>query len=163
MRFMNLHAAWSSGTFSYALGNTMYRRLVAEYKRVEYGEQYLISYERNAPDFRPQHSILIGYFGDIPDVDPEVLDYDEVTMVTDDEVGYSINQKGGILTVTRKTIFNDDIKTVQATISRLGRAAKRTFSRRGWNLLINNANYQPDGLPIFHLNHRNIGALRAHE
>jgi hypothetical protein len=57
-------------------------------------------------------------------------------------------------------MINDDLKTVQTMVSRMGRAAKRTFARRGWNLLINNANYQPDGLPIFHLNHGNLGSIQ---
>jgi hypothetical protein len=92
MQWMHLPAAYSSATFVYALGNTMYRRLVEEYKAVQYGEQYLVSYERNAPDFRPQNSILIGYFPDLPDVNPEVLDYSEIGMVSDDEVSYSISK-----------------------------------------------------------------------
>ena len=159
MQWMRLPAAFSSSTFQYALGNTMYRRLVAEYKAVNYGEEYLVSYERNAPDFRPQNSILVGYFSDLPDVNPEILDYTEVTMVDDSQVSYTINQKGAILTITRRTLINDDLKTIQALVSRLGRAAKRTFARRGWNLLINNTNWQPDGLPIFHIDHGNLAGV----
>ncbi|MGD0230173.1 MAG: hypothetical protein ABSC19_07430 [Syntrophorhabdales bacterium] len=159
MQWMRLPAAYSTASFTYALGNTMYRRLVQEYKAVDYGEQYLISYERNAPDFRPQNSILLGYFSDLPDVNPELLDYNEIGMIDDAEVSYFLNQKGTILTIMRKTLINDDIKTIETMVKRLGRAAKRTFARRGWNLLINNATYQPDAYPVFCSQHGNLGSI----
>ncbi|MGA2108354.1 MAG: hypothetical protein ABSH25_12020 [Syntrophorhabdales bacterium] len=158
-QYMNLAAAFSTSSFAYALGNTMYRRLVQEYKAVDYGEQYLISEERNAKDFKTMESIRIGYFSDLPDVNPELLDYNEVQMVDDEEVAYHINQKGLILTITRKAMINDDLRTTLAMVKRLGRAAKRTLARRAWNVLINNATYQPDGLALFCLQHNNLGSI----
>ena len=158
MEYMRLPAAYGSASFSYVLGNTLYRRMVQDYRAVDYQEGTLISFKRNARDFKTMESVRIGYFGDLPDVDPETADYAEATMVTDEEISYSLNQKGVILTITRKVIINDDLRSVQALVSRLGRAARRTFARRGWNKIVNNATYKADSIALFHANHGNLGA-----
>jgi hypothetical protein len=43
-------------------------------------------------------------------------------------------------------------------VSRLGRASRRTFARRGWNKLINNATYKGDSKNVFHNDHGNLGS-----
>jgi len=159
MEYMRLPAAYGSASFSYVLGNTMYRRMVQDYRAVDYQEGNLISFKRVARDFKTMESVRIGYFGDLPDVDPETADYAEATMVTDEEISYSLNQKGVILTITRKVIINDDLRSVQALVSRLGRAARRTFARRGWNKIVNNATYKADSIALFHASHANLGAV----
>lgn len=159
MQMMRMPAAYSSASFSYVLGNSMYRRLIQDYRAVDYGEESLISYKRNAKDFKTMESINIGYFGDLPDVDPESGNYDEITMATDEEVSYALNQKGIILTVNRKVIINDDLKSVVVLISRMGRAAKRTFAKRGWAKINSNATYKGDSKALFHADHANLGAV----
>ncbi len=157
--YMQLPAAFSTASFTFALGNTLYRRLIKAYKAVDYSEELLISYKRNAKDFRTMEAVRVGYFSDLPDVNPEVLDYDEIQMVSDEEIAYHLNQKGLILTCTRRAILNDDLRSIDQMAAGLGRAAKRTFARRVWNLLINNGTYQPDGLNIFCNTHGNLGSL----
>ena len=159
MEFMRLPAAYATSSFSFALGNTMYRRMVQDYNGINFDEGSLISFKRNARDFRTIEAVRVGYFGDLPDVDPETADYSEVENVTDEEVSYTVNQKGIILTVTRKTIINDDIRTVQTLVSRLARAAKRTHARRGWAKIIDNATYKADSKALFHEDHNNLGAV----
>jgi hypothetical protein len=158
MQFMKLPAAYASNSFTYVLGNSMYRRLLREYRAVDYKEDILFSFIRNAADFKTMEIIQIGYFGDLPDVDPESGDYQEVSMPTDIEATYSINQKGVILTITRKVIYNDDLKSVSQLISKLGRAAKRTHARRAWDKIISNATFKGDNKALFHNDHANLGA-----
>lgn len=159
MEMMRLPAAFASTTFTYALGNTLYRRLVQEYKAVDYNEQALISFMRNAKDFRTMESIRIGYFGDLGDITPETVDYPELATVSDEEVSYALNQKGGIVTVTRKMIINDDLRTASLIPQRIGRAAKRTLAQRLWNKIIDNATYKGDSKALFHTDHGNLGAV----
>ncbi|MCE5265724.1 MAG: hypothetical protein LLG97_19620 [Deltaproteobacteria bacterium] len=159
MSMLRLPAAYSSASFSFVLGNSMYRRLVQEYRAVDYNEAALISYRRNARDFRTMESINVGYFGDLPDIDPESGDYQEITMATDEEISYAVNQKGIILTITRKVIINDDLKSVMVLVSRLGRAARRTFARRGWAKINGNATFKGDSKALFHNDHANLGAV----
>ena len=158
MNLMRLPAAYSTSTFSFVLGNAMYRRLIKEYKSVEYREDALISFYRNAENFKNMEIIQVGYFGDVPDVNPETADYLEITMPTDVEAVYAINQKGWILTVTRRVILNDDLKTVVQLVSKMGRAHRRTHARRAWNKIINNAAFDGDVTALFDLTHGNLGA-----
>ncbi len=159
MEMMRLPAAFASTTFTYALGNTLYRRMVQEYKAVDFNEAALISYIRNAKDFRTMESIRIGYMGDLGDINPEATDYPELATVSDEEVSYALNQKGGIATVTRKMIINDDLRTVSLIPLRIGRAAKRTYAQRVWNKIISNATYKADSKALFHADHGNLGAV----
>jgi hypothetical protein len=153
---MRLPAAYSSSSFSFVLGNTMYRRLVQEYRAVNYNEDILFSFIRNAADFKTMEIIMVGYFGDLPDVNPESGDYQEISMPTDIESTYAINQKGVILTITRRVIMNDDLKTVSQLVNKLGRAARRTHARRAWGKLISNATFKGDSKALFHADHGNL-------
>ena len=75
----------TSATFSYILGNTMGRRLVKDYREINYQEALLISTRKPAKDFRQQEAVNVGYFGDLDTVDPETADYEEIAAVTDEE------------------------------------------------------------------------------
>lgn len=155
-----LQAAYGSTSFSYVLGNTLYRRLVQDYREMpDMGVSLLVGNNiRNARDFRTMESLRIGYYGDLPDVDPEAEDYQDLAEVGDEEITYSINQKGGLITVTRKMIINDDLRAVQKIVSRAPRAARRTLAKRCWAPFINNATYKGDSVAIFHDDHGNLGA-----
>lgn len=158
MNMMRLPAAYSSSSFSFVLGNSMYRRLLKEYLAVDYREDILISFYRNAENFKTLEIIQVGYFGDIPDINPETGDYQEITMPTDIEATYAINQKGVILTVTRRVMLNDDLKTVVQLVSKLGRSQRRTHAKRAWAKIISNATFKGDTTALFHNDHANLGA-----
>jgi hypothetical protein len=155
-----LVAAYGSTSFSYVLGNTLYRRLVQDYREMpDYGLSLIVGNNiRNARDFRTMESVRVGYIGDLPDVDPEAEDYVDLAEVGDEEITYAINQKGGLITITRKMIINDDLRAVQKIVSRAPRAARRTLAKRCWAHFINNATYKGDSKAIFHADHANLGA-----
>jgi hypothetical protein len=159
MQMMRLPAAYSTSSFSFVLGNSMYRRLIREYNAVNYREDALISFYRNAENFKTLEIIQVGYFGDVPDVNPETADYIEITMPTDIEATYALNQKGWILTVTRRVILNDDLKTLTQLVSKMGRAHRRTHAKRAWNKIITNATYKGDSKALFHTDHGNLGSV----
>jgi len=148
----------TSATFSYVLGNTLARRLVKDYLATNFQEDLLVSIRKSVKDFRQQEAVLVGYFGDLDTVDPEAADYTEIAAVTDEESTYTMAQKGNILTVTRKTIINDDISLVQRLVERLGRAARRTHAQYVWNFWINNSTCS-DGTAWFTVGHGNLLAL----
>jgi hypothetical protein len=147
----------NSATFTYVLGNTLARRLVKDYNATNFLENLLISIRKPVKDFRQQEAVLVGYFGNLDTVDPEAKDYDEIAAVTDEESTYTLGQKGNILTITRKTIINDDISLVQRLVSRLGRAARRTHAEYVWAFFIDNANCS-DATAWFTGGHGNLGA-----
>jgi hypothetical protein len=158
MEFMQLPAAYASNSFSFVLGNALYRRLLKEYRSVNYREEVLFSFIRNAQDFRTMEIIQVGYFDDLPTITPETVDYPELTMPTDVEATYSVIQKGGILTVSRAVLLADDVRSIQQLVSKVGRAARRTHAKRAWNMLINNATFDGDSKELFHVDHGNLGA-----
>lgn len=147
-----------SSTWANVLGNTLYRRMLADYAEQDYGERNIITVGR-AEDFRTKEATRVQYFGDLSTADPETADYTEITAPTDEKVSYAVIQKGNVLTITRKTIINDDLRTVSMMVGRLGRAARRTFARYVWNFWINNSAYDVDGVAWFHANHANLQSV----
>lgn len=147
----------TSSTFTYMLGNTLGRRLVKQYKTFRYLEELLVSVKKSVKDFRLQEAVLVGGFPDIADVDPETGDYDEIAGVTDEESTYSLGQKGNLLTITRKTIINDDITIIRRLIDGLSRAIRRTHAKYIWAMYIDNDNCS-DGTAVFTSGHGNLGA-----
>ena len=146
-----------SSTFTYVLGNTLGRRLVALYTGYSFQEDLLISVRKPVKDFRTQEAVLVGGFPDLSTVDPEAADYQEITGVTDEESTYALLQKGNILTITRKTIVNDDVSIIQRVVAGLARAARRTHAKYVWNFFINNGTCS-DATAWFTVGHGNLGA-----
>ena len=159
---------WNSTGFANALGNTLHRRMIQDYFAIDYGLDLLIPegepHRLALRDFRTHEVVRVGYLGDLPQVDPEAVDWPEIAAPTDEKATLTAIQFGGIVTVTRKHVINDDIGTVAKVTARLGRAARRTLARRVFNWLINNPNIY-DGVAFFHATHNNLGstALSANE
>jgi hypothetical protein len=148
---------FTSTTFTYALANTMHRRLVKEYRDPDWLEHLLISRKKAVRDFRTQEAVLIGGFPDISDVNPEAADYQEIEGITDEESTYSVGQKGNIVTITRKAIINDDVKIFARIPRLLGRAARRAHAKYVWAFIIDNATCS-DGTALFTSGHGNLGS-----
>jgi hypothetical protein len=125
------------------------------YKEFPYHEEILISRKRNVINFRKIHLVEFGYFGELPNVDPEAADYPDMEPFEDGETQYEISQKGAIIWVTRHMIVNDSVDVIQAMLKRLSRAARQAHSKYVWNFYINNANC-PDGTPWFTTDHGNL-------
>ncbi len=156
--FFRVEQAQMSGTWPLLLGNTLFRRLVMDYGAVDYGEDRLISTRRRANDFRTIESIRMQYAADLPTVNPEIADYTEAPTLGEEGVNYVVATRGRIMTVSRKTIINDDLQAVIKLPQREGRAARRTFARTVWNLWISNGTYDGDAVAWFHASHSNLGS-----
>ena len=146
---------YTTAGFPNALGNTLRRMLLKDYRDQDFGIG-LIAQFSSVPDFRTQERVRVGYFGDLPTVATESADYGELTAPTDEKATYSVVTFGGLVTVTRKAIINDDIGIVPQIVGRLGRSARRTLAQRVFNLMINNGVIY-DGLAWFHATHGNLG------
>lgn len=152
-------AAFDSTTFSQALGNSMHRRIVQDYRATEdYGLTLIVAQSsiRNAVDFRPLESFVVGYYGDLPTVNTDTDDYPDLGVVGEDAVEYALMEQGGIIKVTRRMMLNNDLNLVNRILSRIGRGAKRGEARKAWTPLITNAIYKGDGKAIFHADHGNL-------
>ena len=153
---------WSAAGFANALGNSIYRRLIADYREVDYGLDLICPprepHRVALKDFRTHNIIRVGYLGDLVTVDPEQTDWPEITPPTDEEAQITAVQFGGLVSVTRKTVINDDLGLVAKVASRLGRTARRTMAQRLYNLMINNVTIY-DGSTFFNsTTHNNLGS-----
>lgn len=157
--FVRIEQSQNAAAWPTILGNTLYRRLVKDYAAVDYGENRIISMRRRATDFRTLEAQRLQYAADLPTVNPEVADYPEAGQLGEEQVNYAIATRGRLMTVTRKTMINDDLGAVIRLPQREGRAAKRTFARFIWNLAMSNANYDADATAWFHANHNNLGSV----
>jgi hypothetical protein len=146
-----------SANWADILGNTLYRRFLMEYGLPTYNERTIAMFGA-AQDFRTKEMVQLDYFPDIATVDPEAADYTEIATLGDDKITYAIIQKGHILTISRKTIINDDLMAVQRLVSRFGRAFRRTLARSIWGpAWVSNGTYAIDSTAWFHTNHANTG------
>lgn len=148
---LQIREDYISTGFPSALGNTLHRRMLQGFVAPPYGLELLAppSVRKAVPDFRDQERVRVGYFGDLSEHDPEASDWPEITAPTDEKASVAVVQFGGLVTVTRKTVINDDIGVVGQIVENLGRAARRTLARRVFNLMINNAAIY-DGTTWFH-------------
>lgn len=148
---------FTASSFAYAVQNALSMYLSKAYKAFPYREEILISERKRAKDFRKIHSVQLGYFGDLPDVDPEAGDYEGLETIGDDEEAqYSLSPKGGILWITRRVILNDSIDLVKALTKRGARAARLTHAKYVWNFYLNNETC-PDETGWFTSGHGNLG------
>ncbi|MGD0697183.1 MAG: hypothetical protein ABSB82_20380 [Terriglobia bacterium] len=147
---------FSGPTFPEALANTMNKLLLRDYQ-TEYRWREIVTDVTAANDFRPQTRVRVSYVSDLPDV-TEDLPIPEVVVSGSESLSFSVVQKAGLLSVTRRALINDDVKAIGRTVEQIGRAAWRTLARRVWNKVITNAAYGVDGLAMFHATHGNLGA-----
>jgi hypothetical protein len=148
---------FDSNTFTFALANAMNMALSKAYAEIPYHEEILISEKKEVADFRKIRSIQMGYFGELPNVDPETGDYANLAPYADTEAQYDIGQKGGIVWVTRRHVVDDAIGLVQGMVKRMARSARLAHAKYVWNFYMSNA-LCPDGTAWFTPGHGNLGA-----
>lgn len=151
------HQDFNSNTFTYALMNAMNVYLSMIYKDFPYHEDILISKKINVTDFRAITAIQLQYFGELPDVDPEAEDYNNLGPYEDTKADYRLGQKGGIVWVTRKHVINGAIGLIQDLVKRMSKAARLAHARYVWKFYADNA-LCPDGTAFFTSEHGNLGA-----
>ena len=153
-----MQAAYGDTTFAYVLGNTLYRRMSQDYRALpDYGVSRLVGPNiRNAVDFRPLETVRVGYYGDLPLVNTDVEDYPDLGEVSDEKIEHALKERGGLITINRRTLINDDMRLIQRILSRLPRAARRTVARSVWTPFLTNAVYKGDNKAIFHVDHGNL-------
>lgn len=144
-----------SSTLSEVLGDSVTRRLLAEYRAaVDFdGWRQLVNVVP-VSDFRMQHRTRWGGYGDLPKV-AEGADYLPLTSPTDEEATYDVEKRGGTEDVTLEMIKNDDVGVIRRIPTKLSRAAKRTLAKFVFDFLRSNALVY-DSKALFHADHNNL-------
>jgi hypothetical protein len=154
---VRLREALGSSTFSNVLGDSITRRLVAEYGLPSvYDAWRQIVGVVPVTDFRTQERTRFGGYGDLPAV-AQGAPYTELTSPTDEKATYGVTKRGGTETVTLEMIKNDDVGAIQRIPVKLARAAKRTLGKFAFDFIRTNPTIY-DSVAFFHNDHANLGS-----
>ncbi|WP_374471051.1 prohead protease/major capsid protein fusion protein [Phenylobacterium sp.] len=118
--------------------------------------------QTTADDFRPVSLIRVGEFGKLK----KVTEAGEIKALTTGEAaeGYALETYGGIFSLSRKAMINDDLGAFSRWAAMMGRAAAETEADQLVQLLREANGAGPvmgDGKRLFHADHGNIAAAGA--
>lgn len=153
----NLRESLDSTTFSNALGTSITRRMIGEYRaNARYDGWRKICNVVPVQDFRTQTRVNIGGYGDLPAV-TQSSPYLSLTSPTDAAATYTPTKRGGTEDVTLEMIKNDDVGAIRLIPVRMARSAKRTLSKFVFDFIRTNPTLY-DGVAFFHASHGNLGS-----
>lgn len=137
------------------------RVLADAYRRAESPLKQLAR-QRTAADFRPLSTLKVGNFTKLE----KVTEAGEIKALSTAEAkeGYSIETFGGIFSLSRKAIINDDLGAFARWGEMMGQAAAETEAGQLLALLTANAGAgvtMGDGKALFHADHGNLAAPGA--
>lgn len=132
------------------------RVLADAYKRAESPLKQLAR-QRTAADFRPLSTLKVGNFTKLE----KVTESGEIKALSTAEAkeGYSLETFGGIFSLSRKAIINDDLGAFARWGEMMGQAAAETEAGQLLALLTANAGAgvtMGDGKALFHADHGNL-------
>jgi len=104
-------------------------------------------------DFKVAHRVGMGEFKSLPEV-KDGAEYKYIT-VGDHAEKIALATYGGIFTLTRQTVINDDMDMLMGVPMKMGKAAKRTIGDLFWAVLTKNGKMN-DGKALFHADHGNL-------
>src|SRR5262249_48061281 len=123
-----LRESLGATTLSNILGNSITRRMIADYNRPDrYSLWQQICRRVPVNDFRSNERTRLGGYGDLPIV-TEAAAYLGQASPADEKATYSVAKRGGTEDITLEMIRNDDVGVIQQIPLRFSRAAKRTLS-----------------------------------
>jgi hypothetical protein len=149
--------AISTTSWAQAMGDSITRRVLAEYRLPELSQWRQLTSEISAPtDFRVQRRVRFGGYGTLPVV-PEGISYTPLPTPTDQEAAGQLAKRGGLETITMEALSNDDLGLIRRIPQRLGRAAAQTLFRGFFDLLDQNAalTFDDDTTALFTSGHAN--------
>jgi len=152
----NFRESLDSTSFANVLGDSITRRLVADYRAPSvYDVWRQLATVSPVSDFRSQERTRFGGYGDLPAVAQSAA-YQALTSPTDEKATYAVTKRGGIEDVTLEMIKNDDVGSIRQIPVKLSRAAKRTLSKFALDFLRTNPAIY-DTVALFHASHGNLG------
>lgn len=154
--------SFTAVTFDQAFGDSVHRALLREYQLPDYRDYEKITESVEVNDFRDHNYIRLGYWGEAPTVDPDGGTYNPLPTLTDEQVALNLETRGGIFSITRKMIVNDDMRIIRLLPIRAARMLKLRPYRAVFDLLINNTVTSYDSVALLHAaSHFNLtsGAL----
>lgn len=145
----------TSATFDQVLADAINRRMVADYAMQNQAAwRGTIAEVVPAADFRTQHRVRFGGYGNLPTV-TQGSPYAALTSPTDEEATYSVSKRGGTEQLTIEMIANDDVGAVRRIPQKLARSAAQTLYEFVFDFLATNATIY-DSVALIASGHSNI-------
>lgn len=145
----------SSGSWAEALGDSIRRKLIAEYNSDPLSSwRQIVSEVGNLPDFRTNRRVRIGGYDVLATV-AEGATYTALTSPTDEEATFAATKKGGTEDYTLEMIANDDLGGLRRIPVSMARAAALTLYRLIWNTTIAGNATIYDAVALFDAAHTN--------
>lgn len=156
---MRMSESGTTSTWALTLGDSITRRMVAEYSRESLQDwRAIVSSMPPINDFRTQRLDRIGGYGTLPTV-AQGAPYEPLTTPGEEEATYAVSKKGGTEDLTLEAIANDDVRWIVRIPTRLGLAAARTLRNAVWDVLAANATCTYDSTALFAAGHGNTTAV----
>jgi hypothetical protein len=125
----------SASSWNLVLGDSITRRLVAEYNQPDLQNwRSIVSSIVPVGDFRTQRIDRIGGYGTLALVN-QGAPYQPLTSPTNEEVTYALAKRGGTEDVTLEMIANDDVRAISKIPTKLGLAAANTLYQYVWGFV----------------------------
>lgn len=128
-----------STSFDQILGDSITRRMVAEYAAISQAQwRGTIADVVPVSDFRTQRRMRFGGYANLATVG-QGAPYPAMTSPTDEEATYAPAKRGGTEDVTLEMIANDDVGVIRRIPSKMARAASQTLYEFVFDFLRTNA------------------------
>ncbi len=158
-----LTESMTTGSWAEALGDSIRRKLIADYNMDPLSSwRQIVSEIGNLPDFRTNRRVRIGGYDVLATV-AEGATYTALTSPTDEEATFAATKKGGTEDYTLEMIANDDLGGLRRIPSSMARAAALTLYRLIWNTTIAGNATIYDSVALFDAAHNNTTAAALGE
>lgn len=155
--------------FPNILLNSMTKRLLQDWAELALDGLANLYTKQSISDFKQQDRVREGYFGELPIVGEGGLgdagntgngtqSYLEVARPSDEHIFYTLQKRGGMLSISEETIRNDDLGAISRFPGRLARAGRWTLKNYITSFFVNNPNYSADTVAWFNAAHANLGS-----
>jgi hypothetical protein len=151
-----LAEAVSSTTFDQALGDSITRKMVRDYRLSNLRIWEPLADIVPLSDFRTNRRVRLGGYANLPTV-AQAANYVALTSPGDEEATYVPAKRGGLETITLEAIMNDDVAVIRRLPVKMARAAAQTLHEFVLDILAANPTIY-DAVALFHASHNNLGA-----
>lgn len=148
-RFQRFLESIQTTSFTNLLGDSVTRRMLSEYRATDFSMRWrrICSRVGGINDFRTQERLRWGSFADLATV-AQLQPYPEMANPTDEKISYAASKRGGIVSISREAIKNDDVGFVQELPQKIALAAARTLHGFVFGLITSNPTLD-DGSALF--------------
>lgn len=147
--------ALNSSSWAQALGDSITRRMQEAFVGMTDLQAWRkVAKVGNVNDFRTQERVSYGGYGNLPAV-AQGGAYAALTSPGDAKATYNVTKRGGLETITREMMVNDDVRAIRRIPEELALAAANTLYEFVFNFFSDNPTIY-DGVTLYHVSRNNL-------